>query len=45
MFDMSAREQVVDADDGVPAIEQRLREVRPDEAGGAGDDYSRHRQC
>ena len=35
-----AGQQVVDADDGVAAVEQRLREVRSDEAGGAGDDDS-----
>ena len=35
-----AREQVVDADDRVAAIEQGLGEMRPDEAGRAGDDDS-----
>ena len=33
-----AGQQVVDADHRVAAIEQRLREVRADEPGGAGDD-------
>ena len=33
-----AGQQVVDADDGVAAIEQRFGEVRADEAGGSGDD-------
>jgi hypothetical protein len=36
-----AGEQVVDADDGIAAIEQRLGQVRPDEAGSAGDDDTR----
>ena len=35
-----AGQQVVDADDRVAAIEQRLGQVRADEAGGAGDDDS-----
>ena len=35
-----ARQQVVDADHGVAAIEQGFGEVRADEAGGAGDDHS-----
>ena len=35
-----AREQVVDADDGMAAIEERFAEVRSDESGGAGDDGS-----
>ena len=35
-------QEVVDADDRVPAIEQRLGQMRSDEAGGAGDDDSRH---
>ena len=33
-----AGQQVVDADDGVAAIEQRFGEMRADEAGGTGDD-------
>ena len=33
-----AGQQVVDADDRVAAVEQRFRQVRADEAGGAGDD-------
>ena len=37
-----AGQQVVDADDRVAAIEQRFREVRSDEAGGAGDDDAWH---
>ena len=35
-----AREQVVDADDRMAAIEQRFAEVGADESGGAGDDGS-----
>ena len=35
-----ASQQVVDADDSGTAIEQRLRQVGTDEAGGAGDDHS-----
>ena len=42
MFVDVAGQQVVDADDGVAAVEQRLGEVRADEAGGAGNDDSRH---
>ena len=40
-----ARQQVVDADDRVAAVEERFGQVRPDEAGRAGDDdalFSRH---
>jgi hypothetical protein len=37
-----ARQQVVDADDGVAAIEQRFRQMRSDETGGAGNDYAWH---
>ena len=33
-----AGQQVVDADDRIAAIEQRFGQVRPDEAGRAGDD-------
>ena len=33
-----ARQQVVDADDRVAAIEQGLGEMRADEPGGTGDD-------
>ena len=33
-----AGQQVVDADDRVPAIEQRFGQMRADEAGRAGDD-------
>ena len=33
-----AGQQVVDADDRVARVEQRLRQVRSDEPGGAGDD-------
>ena len=40
MFAVVARQQVVDADDRVAAIEQRFCEMRADEAGGAGDDDS-----
>ena len=39
-----AGQQVVDADDGVAAIEQRFAEMRADEAGGAGDDDSHRRR-
>ncbi len=35
--------EAVDADDVVARLEQRLREVRADEAGGSGDDVS-HRE-
>ena len=35
-----AREQVVDADDRVAALQQRLGQVGTDEAGCAGDDDS-----
>ena len=38
MFAVSPVEQVVDADDGVAAIEERFGEVRADEPGGAGND-------
>src|SRR5262249_9054569 len=38
-------EQVVDADDRVPAIEERFGQVRPDEARGAGDDYAHQYAC
>jgi hypothetical protein len=34
--------QVVDADDRVAAVEQRLAQMRPDEPGGAGDDDACH---
>ena len=37
-----ARQQVVDADHREAAIEQRFRQVRSDETGGAGDDYAWH---
>ena len=33
-----AGQQVVDADDRVAAVEQRLGQMRADEAGGSGDD-------
>ena len=33
-----ARQEVVDADHRVAAVEQRLGEVRADEPGGPGDD-------
>ena len=33
-----AGQQVVDADDGVAAVEQRIGEMGADEAGGSGDD-------
>ncbi len=35
-----AGEEVVDADDRMPARDQRFGQVRSDEAGGAGDDDS-----
>ena len=38
MFADVARQQVVDADDRVVAVEQRLGEMGADEAGGAGND-------
>ena len=38
MFADVAGEQVVDADDRVAAVEQRLGEVGADEPGGPGDD-------
>jgi hypothetical protein len=37
-----AGQEVVDADDTVAAIEEGLRQMRADEAGGAGDDDSSH---
>ena len=37
-----ARQQVVDADDRVTAIEQRFAEMRSQESGGAGDDDSQY---
>ncbi len=37
-----AGQQVVDADHREAAIEQLFRQVRSDEAGGAGDDYAWH---
>src|SRR5207302_7764300 len=33
-----ARQEVVDADDGVVAVEQRFGQMGADEAGGPGDD-------
>ena len=42
MLAVVAGQQVVDADDRVAAIEQRLGQMRSDEAGGAGDDDSGH---
>jgi hypothetical protein len=36
----AAGQEVVDADDRPPAVEQRLGEVRSDDSGGAGDDGS-----
>jgi len=39
-----ACQQVVDADDGVAALEERLGQVGADEAGRAGDDNS-HKDC
>ena len=38
------REQVVHADDLVPAHQEELAEVRADEAGAAGD-KDPHREC
>ena len=38
-----AREQVVDADDGVPAVEKRFAEMGSNETGGAGDHGSHTR--
>ena len=37
-----AGQQVVDADHREAAIEQRFRQMRADESGGAGDDYAWH---
>ena len=37
-----AGQEVVDADDGVAAVEQGFGEMGADEAGGSGDDDSRH---
>ena len=42
MLAMSPVSEIVDADDGMTAIEQRFAEMGSDEAGGAGDDGSWH---
>ena len=39
-----AGEQIDDADDAVPPVEQFLRKMRPDEAGRAGNNHS-HVSC
>ena len=39
-----ACQQVVDTNDRMSAVEQGLREVRPDEAGGAGDNDPGHKK-
>ena len=44
MFGGGAGDEVVDADDLVAAVEQRLAEVRAEEAGAAGDDDAGHAQ-
>ena len=42
MLAMLPGQQVVDADDRVAAVEERLGEMGADEAGGAGNDDSFH---